>query len=67
MPNYGIIDPQISFQITALGKSPLSHYDITDFVTRMVEEKVVVGGNGSHQVALKSGPLKPKLENVTLA
>ena len=33
----------------------------------MVEEEIIVGGNGSHQAVLKSGPKKPKLENVTLA
>ena len=60
-------DPQIYLSRAALGKSSPSHYDITDFVTGMVEEEVVVGGNGSHQVVLKSGPKKPKLENVTLA
>ena len=60
-------DPQVYLSRTALGKSPHSHYDITDFVTGMVEEDVVVGGNGSQQVVLKSGPKKPKLENVTLA
>ena len=26
-----------------------------------------MGGSGSHQVILKSGPKKPKLENVSLA
>ena len=60
-------DPQIYLSRAASGKSSPSHYDITDFVTGMVEEEVVVGGNGSHQVVLKSGPKKPKLENVTLA
>ena len=33
----------------------------------MVEEEIIVGGNGSHQAVLKSGPKKPKLENVALA
>ena len=60
-------DPQIYLSRAALGKSSPSQYDITDFVTGMVEEEVVVRGNGSHQVVLKSGPKKPKLENVTLA
>ena len=60
-------DPQVYLSRTALGKSPHSHYDVTDFVTGMVEEEVVVGGNGFQQVVLKSGPKKPKLENVTLA
>ena len=60
-------DPQIHLSRTALGKSSPSHYDITDFVTGMIEEEVVVGGNGSQQIVLKSGPKKPKLENVTLA
>ena len=48
-------DPQIYLSRTAMGKSSLSHYDIADFVTGMVEEEVVVGGNGSHQAVLKSG------------
>ena len=32
-----------------------------------MEEEIVVSGSGSHQVVLKSGPKKPKLENVSLA
>lgn len=60
-------DPQIYLARAAFGKSPPSHLDITDFVTGNVEEEIIVGGNGSQQVVLKSGPKKPKLENVTLA
>ena len=40
-------------------KFSLSRYDITDFVTRMVEEEIIVGGNGSQQVFLKPGPKNP--------
>ena len=32
-----------------------------------MEEEIIVGGAGSHQVVLKSGPRKPRLENVSLA
>ena len=60
-------DPQVYLSRIALGKSTHSYYDITDFVTGMVEEEVVVEKNGSQQVVLKSGPKKPKPENVTLA
>lgn len=60
-------DPQIYLQAAASGKSSPSYYDITEFVTGNVEEEIVVGGNGSQQVILKSGPKKPKLESVTLA
>ena len=60
-------DLQIYLSRTKLVKSSLFHYGITDFVTGMVEEGVIVGGNGSHQVVLKSGLKKPKLENVTRA
>ena len=60
-------DPQIYLSRAALGKSPHSHYDITDYVTVNVEEEIIVGGNESQQVVLKSGPTKPKLENVALA
>ena len=56
-------DPQIYLSRTALGKSSLSHYDITDFVTGIIEEEVVVGGNGSHQAVLKSG-LKAKAKEI---
>ena len=62
-------DPQIFLESAASGKSAPTHYDITDFISNQVEEEIVVGGggNGAHQVVLKSGPRKPKLENVTLA
>ena len=60
-------DPQIYLSSAANGKSASSHYDIVDFVSGNVEEEIVVGGSGSHQVILKSGPKKPKLENVSLA
>ena len=60
-------DPQIYLSRTALAKSSLSHNDITDFVTGMAEGEIIVGGNGSHQIVLKSGPQKTKLEYETLA
>ena len=60
-------DPQIFLESAASGKSAPTYYDITDFVSNQVEKEVVVGGNGAQQVVLKSGPRKPKLENVTLA
>ena len=60
-------DPQIFLESAASGKSAPTYYDITEFVSNQVEEEVVVGGNGAQQVVLKSGPRKPKLENVTLA
>ena len=60
-------DPQIYLQAAASGKSSLSYHDVTDFVAGNVEEEIIVGGNGSQQVILKSGPKKPKLESVTLA
>ena len=43
-------DPQIYLSRTALGKSSLSHYDITDFVTGMVEGEIIIRGDGLHQV-----------------
>lgn len=60
-------DPQIYLSSAATGKSAPSHYDIVDFVGGGVEEEIVVGDTGSHQVVFKSGPKKPKLENVSLA
>ena len=60
-------DPQIYLSWAATGKSAPSYYDIIDFVGGGVEEEVIVGSTGSHQVVLKSGPRKPKLENVSLA
>ena len=60
-------DPQIYLSAAANGKSASTHYDIVDFVSGNVEEEIVVGGSGSHQVVLKSGPKKPKLESITLA
>ena len=60
-------DPQIYLSAAANGKSASTHYDIVDFVSGNVEGEIVVGGSGSHQVVLKSGPKKPKLESITLA
>ena len=60
-------DPQIYLSSAANGKSASLHYDKVDFVSGNVEEEIVVGGSGSHQVILKSGPKKPKPENVSLA
>lgn len=60
-------DPQIYLSSAANGKSAFTHYDIVDFVSGNVEEEIIVGGSGSHQVIVKSGPKKPKLENVSLA
>ena len=51
----------------AIGKSAPMHYDIMDFISSTVEDKIIVGGNGSQQAVAKSGPPKPKLENVSLA
>ena len=51
-------DPQIYLSSAANGKSASLHYDIVDFVSGNVEEEIVVGGSGSHQVVLKSGPKK---------
>ena len=34
-------DPQIYLSRTALGKSSLSHYDITDFVTRWLKKRLL--------------------------
>ena len=60
-------DPQIYLATASSGKSASTCYQITDFMSSSVEEEVVVGNNGSHQVVLKSGPKKPKLENITFA
>ena len=60
-------DPQIYLSSAANGKSASTHYDRVDFVSGNVEEEIVVGGSGSHQVILKSGPKKHKIENVSLA
>ena len=52
-------DPQMYLSAAANGKSASFHYDIVDFVSGGVEEVIVVGGTGSQQVELKSGPKKP--------
>lgn len=59
-------NPQIHIA-TATGKSNSSHYDIVDFVPHAVEEELVIGGQGEQQVVVKSGPKKPKLENLSLS
>ena len=60
-------DPQIFLESADSGTSVSTHLDITDFISNTVEEEIIVGGNGTQQVIVKSGPRKPKLENVTLA
>ena len=60
-------DPQFFLESAALGKSAQTNYDITNFISNQITEEVVVGGNGAQQVVLKSGPQKPKIENVILA
>ena len=59
-------NPQIHIA-TATGKSSSLHYDICDFVPHSVEEELVIGGQGEQQVVVKSGPKKPKLENLSLS
>ena len=59
-------DPQIHIA-NATGKSSSSHYDICDFVPHSVEEELIIGGQGEQQVVVKSGPKKPKLENLSLS
>ena len=59
-------DPQIHI-VSATGKSASTFYYICDFVPRSLEEDLVVGGQGEHQVVIKSGPKKPKLESLTLS
>ena len=54
-------DPQIYIALAVSGKSVSSHYDTINFVNGNVEEEIVVGGTGSHQVILKAGPKKLKL------
>lgn len=59
-------DPQIHLS-SAAGKSVSNHLDICDFVQGSIEEEVVLGGEGEKQVVIKSGPKKPRLENLTLS
>ena len=59
-------DPQIHLS-TATGKSVCSHYDICDFVQCNIEEDTIIGCQGDQQIVVKSGPRKPKLENLTLS
>ena len=60
-------DLQIYLAAVASGNITPTYYDITEFVTGNMEEEIIVGGNGSQQVILRSGPKKPKLESVSLA
>ena len=60
-------DPQVHIS-TASGKSVTQYLDICDFVQNVVqEEDVVLGGQGDQQIVVKSGPKKPRLENLTLS
>ena len=58
-------DPQIHIS-SASGKSVSNYLDICDFVQSSVEEDVILGGQGEQQIIVKSGPKKPRLENLTL-
>ena len=59
-------DPQIHLS-SAAGKSTSSYLDICDFAQSCVEEEVVLGSHGDQQFIVKSGPKKPRLENMTLS
>ena len=59
-------DPQIHLS-SAAGKSAPNHLDICDFVQTCVEEEVLLGGQGDQQIIVKSGPKKPRLENLSLS
>ncbi|MEW8147758.1 MAG: hypothetical protein AB2788_18585 [Candidatus Thiodiazotropha endolucinida] len=65
LPQASWSDPQIHIS-TASGKSASNFLDICDFIHSSVEEEVVLGGHGEQQVIVKSGPKKPRLENITL-
>lgn len=65
-PQVSWSDPQIHLS-SAAGKSAVSYYDICDFVQSPIEEEVVLGGQGDQQIIVKSGPKKPRLENLTLS
>ena len=66
LPQVSWSDPQIHLS-SAAGKSAFNYYDICDFVQTTVEEEVVLGGQGDQQIVVKSGPKKPRLENLTLS
>ena len=59
-------DPQIHLS-TATGKSVSAFYDICDFVQGSIEEETIIGGQGDQHIVVKSGPRRPKLENLTLS
>ena len=40
---------------------------ICDFVLHTVDDELVIGGQGDQQVVVKSGPKKPKLENLKIS
>ena len=59
-------DPQIPL-LSVAGKSTPSYLDICDFVQSSIEEEVVLGSQGDQQIIVKSGPKKPRIENLTLS
>ena len=60
-------DPLVHIS-TAAGKSVAQYLDICDFVPNtVVEEDVILGGQGDQQIVVKSGPKKPRLEALTLS
>ncbi|MES9882076.1 MAG: hypothetical protein ABW185_14470 [Sedimenticola sp.] len=58
-------DPQVHISTAAQGKSSSDYHDICDFVPNVMEEEMLIGGQGDQQLVVKSGPRKPKLENVS--
>lgn len=51
--------PQLVSQFVAITTS------VTSFSA--IEEETIIGGQGDQQIIVKSGPRKPKLENLTLS
>ena len=66
-PQVSWSDPQIHLSSVAGKSVSVNYLDICDFVQTNVEEEVVLGGHGDQQVIVKSGPKKPRLENLTLS
>ena len=66
-PQVSWSDPQVHISSAAGKSSSVSYLDICDFVQTNVEEEVVLGSQGDQQFVVKSGPKKPRLENLTLS
>ncbi|XP_056010407.1 uncharacterized protein LOC130051787 [Ostrea edulis] len=71
-PNTGMVswqDPQFYLKALSSNSGPSAHFDIVDFVDNasLLQTERVLSNNEDGQLIFKSGPTKPKLENLHIS